>query len=206
MGATAATSETGMSLVARCNAYCAANQLNRTDFAKLVNFSRSAVSQYLNGKYNSNPSNVEAAIKRFFTSIGLEEPEPGISAVKRFPLSPNAADYSQTFIKSGDARSVFGVCGACQEDQLIGVVTGQSGYGKSYSLKQYAKLPHVAYVAASVFWGPRDMVKNIELTLGLTPPKAGSVDVHIKAIIEFFDQNPDICLLSTRRTVNFLKK
>jgi DNA transposition AAA+ family ATPase len=194
MGAAAATSENGMSLVARCNAYCAANKLSRADFAKLVNFSRSAVSQYLNGKYNSNPANVEAAIRRFFSSIGAMEPEEA-TTVKRLPLSLNTADHSQTLIKSGDFRSVFGVCRACQDDQLIGVVTGQSGYGKTYSLKQYAKLPHVVYIASNVFWGPRNMVKRIVQALGIAPPKAGNVDDNLEAIVGFFEANPGYLLI-----------
>ena len=191
MGATAAVSERNTSLAERCTVYIANNKLNRTEFAKLVNFSRSAVSQYLEGKYSSNPANIEAAIRRFFASIGEEAPQ----TVASFPAKQTAAGLTPGFIHSHDARNVFGVCRACQEDQLIGVVTGQSGFGKSFSLKQYAKLPRVAYVASNVFWGPRNMVKRIELALGIEPPKVGGVDDHIAAIVEFFEQNPGYLLI-----------
>ncbi len=193
MGAAALLTDAGTTLAEQCRAYIKANNLTRAAFARLLtgNWSRAAVTSYINGTYNSNPANIEMALRRFFTGDGetgsrTQQPTRLIAAY--------GPDERADFIQSGDARSVFGVCRACQEDQLIGVVTGQSGYGKTYSLKQYAKLPRVSYVASNPYWGPRTMVKRIELALGVTP-KTGNVDDHIQIIIEYLTANPGYLLI-----------
>ena len=50
------------------------------------------------------------------------------------------------FYESRDALKVLGVCQSCQEYIGLGIVVARSGYGKTYSLRQYAKLPRVAYI------------------------------------------------------------
>jgi DNA transposition AAA+ family ATPase len=195
MGA-AALLETGMTLAEQCEAYMKANNLNWTQFGLLVNYARPTVSAYVRGVYPSNPKNIESAIRLYFASIGMaeQEPEPVPRRVAQFPAQQRPADRSPVFIKTADSRGVFGVCCACQEDQLMAVVSGKSGYGKSYSLQQYAKLPRVAYVAANAFWTARNIVEHIESALGIAP-KIGSLDSHIESINEFFRKNPGYLLI-----------
>lgn len=38
------------------------------------------------------------------------------------------------------------MCQSCQEYIGLGIVIGRSGYGKTHTLKEYAKLPRVAYI------------------------------------------------------------
>ena len=53
------------------------------------------------------------------------------------------------FFESRDAKAVLGVCQSCQEYIGLGIVVARSGYGKTYALRQYAKLSRVATSSAT---------------------------------------------------------
>lgn len=197
MGATAAVfTGTGMTLVERINAYRAEHKISISALADMVHYSRPTLTQYLGGKYSSDPTNVEAALVRFLEENGAAEPQQETQPqVTPFPTAKFAPTKQSTgFIKSRDARSVFGVCQACQQDGRMGVVLAPSGFGKSFSLKQYAKLPNVAYIECNVFWGPRDLVKRIEMALGI-PARVGTVSDHMQVIVDFLTANKDYLLI-----------
>ncbi|MFR3751489.1 MAG: hypothetical protein ACLTW9_02490 [Enterocloster sp.] len=48
--------------------------------------------------------------------------------------------------ESDDYINIVGICNLCQQQQGSAIVVGRSGYGKTYSLKQYARLPRVIYI------------------------------------------------------------
>ena len=50
-------------LAERVNEILAAEKMNKQELAMKLNISRSMISQYLNGKYNSNPETIEARLK-----------------------------------------------------------------------------------------------------------------------------------------------
>ena len=68
------------SLAERVNDILAEIKMTKQELAMQLNISRSAVSQYLNGKYSSNPEAIEARLRDFVSSYDrgddvVERPE-----------------------------------------------------------------------------------------------------------------------------------
>ena len=77
--------------------------------------------------------------------------------------------------ESDDYINIVGICNLCQQQQGSAIVVGRSGYGKTYSLKQYARLPRVIYIECNESMSCRDLVRRIEKQLCL-PKRYGTND------------------------------
>ena len=67
-------------------------------------------------------------------------------------------------------------------------MVGRSGYGKTHTLKQYAKLSKVAYIECDDTMSSRDLVEAIERSLGL-PSGYGTIWKRVNGIREFCNTN-----------------
>lgn len=126
----------GKTLAEKINDHLALTKQSIAGLAKDVNYSRTAVSRYLSGKYDSNATGLEEKLAEWYaqsTGDAVKMPE---GAKGRTPRRPQ-------FLESRDATAVLGVCQSCQEYIGLGIVVGRSGYGKTHTLKQYAKRPVV---------------------------------------------------------------
>lgn len=171
----------GKALAEKINDYLAATKQSIAGLAKEVNYSRTAVSRYLSGKYDSTANGLEEKLAEWYaqqTGDGTEIPE-GMKLQK--PRRPQ-------FFESRDATAVLGVCQSCQEYIGLGIVVGRSGYGKTHTLKQYAKLPKVAYIECDDTMSSRDLVEAIERSLGL-PGGYGTIWRRVNGIREFCNTN-----------------
>lgn len=181
--------------------------INKQMLAVQYHCSRSMISQYLSGKYRSNPETVEEILNRFLdeteeeyqktlendpkakkvlekmrakSEYGEEEPEE--APEKHFPKKKRV-------LVSSDYCGVLSVCQSCQDDKEIGIIVGRSGYGKTYALKEYAKMPRVAYVECDDTMGTKDMVTALEMALGMPRLTSGSVWSRVNRIREFLNAN-----------------
>ena len=104
--------------------------------AREIGYSRTTLSRYLAGKYDSNPNDLESKLTDFLTR------QTGEAVDLTTPLAePEGKTWkTPTFFESRDAKAVLGVCQSCQEYIGLGIVVARSGYGKTYALRQYAKL------------------------------------------------------------------
>ena len=128
------------SLAQRVNEHLASSGKSIASLAKDVNYSRTTVSRYLSGKYDADPTDLESKLAAYLseqTGESLEVPVQG--------TDPKIGQKPR-FFESRDAKAVLGVCQSCQEYIGLGIVVGRSGYGKTHTLKEYAKLPRVAYI------------------------------------------------------------
>lgn len=157
--------------------------------SKGVGYSRPAISRYLAGKYDSDPKELEQRLAAFLEQATGKavELDGGAEPVVRTGTTP-------TFFESKDARAVLGVCQSCQEFIGLGIVVARSGYGKTYSLRQYAKLPRVAYIECDDTMSSRDLVEAIERSLGL-PTGYGTIWKRVNGIRDFFNTNKGYLLV-----------
>lgn len=157
--------------------------------SKGVGYSRPAISRYLAGKYDSDPTELEQRLATFLEQATGKpvELEGGAEPVKRTGTTP-------AFFESKDTRAVLGVCQSCQEYIGLGIVVARSGYGKTYSLRQYAKLPKVAYIECDDTMSSRDLVEAIERSLGL-PTGYGTIWKRVNGIRDFFNTNKGYLLV-----------
>lgn len=128
-------------LAQRVNNYIQTQHSSIAAVAKDIGYSRTTVSRYLTGKYDSNPNDLESKLTDFLTR------QTGEAVDLTTPLAKSEGKTWQTpvFFESRDAKAVLGVCQSCQEYIGLGIVVARSGYGKTYALRQYAKLSRVAY-------------------------------------------------------------
>ena len=126
--------------------------INKQMLAVQYHCSRSMISQYLSGKYRSNPETVEEILNRFLDETeeeyqktlendpkakkvlekmraqdGSDEEEPEEAPEKHFPKKKRV-------LVSSDYCGVLSVCQSCQDDMGLGIIIGRSGYGKTYAL------------------------------------------------------------------------
>ena len=169
------------SLAAKINGYIVAQRTSIAAIAKEIGYSRVTVSRYLAGKYDSDPTGIEAKLAAFLAGQTGEEvelpppPEPG-----------QKGGQKPRFYESRDAKAVLGVCQSSQEYIGLGIVVARSGYGKTYALREYAKLPRVAYIECDDTMSSRDLVEAIERSIGL-PNGYGTIWRRVNGIREFFN-------------------
>ena len=137
--AQAATYTNSKSLAEQINDYLATTKTSIATLAsEIPGYSRPTISRYLSGKYEGDITTIEKLLADWLagrTGEAVALPEPG----RKTGTKP-------AFYESRDALKVLGVCQSCQEYIGLGIVVARSGYGKTYSLRQYAKLPRVAYI------------------------------------------------------------
>ena len=146
-----ATYTPGKPLARQVNDYLAAT---RTSIATLANeipgYSRPTISRYLAGKYDGDITTIEKLLAEWLAQRTGEAVD--------VPERPGKTGRKPAFLETRDAVNVLGVCQSCQEYIGLGIVVARSGYGKTYSLRHYAKLPRVAYIECDDTMSSRDLV------------------------------------------------
>ena len=149
------------SLAQRVTAHLEATRSSIAAVAKDVNYSRTTVSRYLSGKYDGDATALESKLAAWLAEQTGEAVEP--------PAAPQPGKKGGTkpaFFESKDAVNILGVCQSCQEYIGLGIVVARSGYGKTHTLRHYAKLPRVAYIECDDTMSSRDLIEAIERSLG----------------------------------------
>jgi DNA transposition AAA+ family ATPase len=167
----------------RAKEYMEKTGLTITEVAKEINYHRSSLSKYLNGKHNGDSMDIEARLAQFLSERTGESITPSAPAMQK-----------PQFFESRDASQVIGVCSSCQEFTGLGLMVGKSGYGKSHTMGYFAKMPRVAYVECDDTMGCRDLVDAIEKALGI-PSGYGTIWKRVNGIKEFFNVNKGYLLI-----------
>lgn len=183
------TYTSGESIADRINRHISLNKkVTIASVASATGYSRTTVSRYLAGKYDADPTELEAKLTAYLGTLG-DVPEAEATAP-----SIDKGSGKRGFYESQDARNILGVCQSSQEFLGMGIVVGRSGYGKTHTLKQYARLPRVAYVECDDTMSARDLVEAIERTLGL-PSGYGTIWKRVNGIRDFFNTNRGYLLI-----------
>ncbi len=178
---------TGKPLAEQINSYLLKTG---TSIASLANeipgYSRPTISRYLAGKYEGDITTIEQLLAEWLARRTGEAVD--------IPERPGKTGQKPAFLESKDAVKVLGVCQSCQEYIGLGIVVARSGYGKTYSLRQYAKLPRVAYIECDDTMSSRDLVEAIEKSLGI-PSGYGTIWRRVNGIRDFFNTNKGYLLV-----------
>lgn len=174
-------------LIGRVNAKCKELKKTKQDLADMIGINRSTVSQYLNRKLESQQSEQVSKLEEWFENWLVEVGEP-----QSFTLADGGsmeAGYTAPFHKrenfeTADFNGVTAICTMCQEMADMGLIIGNPGYGKTYALQNYAKLPKAAYIECNDVMNCKDIVRRLEQAVGL-PKGVGSVDERITALSSF---------------------
>lgn len=170
--------DTNTGLIENLKNYIESTGKSITAISKELNYSRSAVSRFLNGDYNSATGELEDAIRTLLKGI-----EDQISSFVR----PN-------FFDSMDATNIIGVCNSCQKHMGLGLIIGKSGFGKTHTLRHYANMPKVIRIECDDNMAVRDFIEALETKIGL-PATHGTIWKRLNNIREFFNVNQGYLLI-----------
>jgi len=176
-------------LAEKVNEFLSSNKMTKADLANQVSYSRTAISRYLSGKYDSDATELEERLEAYLRSNTGEAEEN-----EKETIQPTKLERRKGFFETKDSSNVIGVCSSCQEDMGLGIVVGKSGFGKTYALKYYSKMPRVAYIECDDTMSSRDLVEAIEKALGI-PQSYGTIWKRVNGIREFFNVNHGYLLI-----------
>ena len=153
-----------------------------------IGFSRTAVSLYLSGKYDSDAKELERKLTDYLereTGIRIDTGDDNGQIRKRYE-----------FFDSNDALAILAICKQCQQLRSLGIVIGRSGYGKTHTLRKFAALDRkrVAYVECDDTMGCADLVNSIAMALNMTLA-SGSIYSKVNAIRHYFNANKGYLLI-----------
>lgn len=179
-------------LAEQMNERLAELKMTKAEAAMKMNYSRATLSQYLNGKYASDPTELEKKVREFLEASGGMADSPVQEGTK---AGTGTLKKKVEFFESRDFVQTIGVCQACQEYMGLGIIVGKSGQGKTHALKKYAELPRVAYIECDDTMACRDLVEAIENGIGLPKGYGGTIWSRVNRIREFFNTNEGFLLI-----------
>ena len=178
--------------------------INKQMIGVQYNCSRSMISQYLSGKYRSNPETVEKILNQFLEDTEdryqeiLESDPQAMKTLEKMRVKNGTSEKEisekhfpekKRVLETADYLGVLSVCQSCQDDRGLGIIIGRSGYGKTYALKAYAKMPRVAYMECDDTMSTRDLVDALEMGLGMPRAASGTIWKRVNRIREFLNIN-----------------
>lgn len=166
-------------LAEQMNGRLKALKMTKAEAALRMNYSRSALSQYLSGKYGSDPTEIEKKIRKFLEQTGGSGSAEGAAGALRKKVQ---------YFESRDYVQTIGLCSSCQNGVALGIIVARSGYGKTHALKKYAAMPRVVYIEGNETMNCKDIVRRIESRIGMQR-SYGSIDERTEKIIDFFNIN-----------------
>ncbi len=165
----------------KAESYMKKNHMSKAEFSTEIKVHRTSVSQYFNDNTDvltqGTVDNIENAIRNMIS----EDTEV-------IPIRKGGIHQTE------DTVGIIAVCQSCQEDMGFGIVVGKSGFGKTFTLKYYAKSPRVCYIECNEAMNARDLVKAIERQLGL-PHLVGTINDRLDSIKAFFNANGGYLLI-----------
>lgn len=175
-------------------------EISKAELGNLSGVGRAVVSNYLNGKQVSASAKKIKEFEAWLENWLAENGEP-------VSIHPQAVDSEReagqripvTFQKrvnfeTADFNGVTAICTICQEMHKLGLVFGNTGYGKTYALRNYAKLPRVAYLECNDIMNGKDIIRRLERAVGL-PKGTGSVDERMENFSSFLSANKGYLLI-----------
>lgn len=169
-----------MTLAEKIKNYIDENNKSITEVSDEMGIGRSALSQYINGKYASDPTNIENKIIAYLEGTGIDVTSDDSSERKKI--------INRAFFQSMDASCIMSVAKACQDEMLLGCIVGKSGFGKTMTLKKYATLDKVVYIECDSMMSGRDLLFALEKGIGL-PRGKGTNSERANNIKKFFNVN-----------------
>lgn len=169
-------------------------KMTKAELAMKIQYSRSAVSQYLGNKYSSDPTEIESRLMDFVKAYEAETGKQTATQYAKGGCVPQIKQKIQYF-ESKDFVQTIGVCKACQENMALGIIVAKSGYGKTHTLKKYAKMPRVAYIECDDTMACRDLVEAIEIQIGMPKGAGGTIWSRVNRIRDFFNANEGYLLI-----------
>lgn len=149
-----------MSILDALNAQLRESGQSQNSMAKAMGISPSALSQYIKGKYPGDVAALETKIAQFLELSSERE---------AFPQAEIG------FVNTSICRSITETARNCHIRRSIGIITGESGLGKTTAARHYAEEhPDVVIVYGRPSITTKSVIQEIARKVGVDP--SGAVD------------------------------
>lgn len=153
-----------VALADRVNEILEELKMTKTELGLHIKIHRSTITQYLNGKYVSNVTEVEEKLMEFIREYEIDTAsKTGMSKTSGVSSTVASIRPKMECLETNDYINTIGLCKSCQEKVTLGIVIAKSGYGKTYTLKKYAKMPRVIYIVGSETMNSKDIIRRIDV-------------------------------------------
>lgn len=153
----------------KCMEYIAEREISQVKFATLIGVSESTFSRFIKGNY-PNAKNVIEKINEFFAKEEARDRSMSINDI--------------SFAETGTAKKILGILEYCRIQKSIGVIYGDAGTGKTYTLREWSRDKKDVYVVTAnpAFATPKPFLKLLARSLKTT--KVGSMDDILLEILD----------------------
>ena len=152
--------ETSELLIKALNDYLTSSNISQNALSKAIGVSASALSQYMKKKYPGDVSVLESKISQYL-NISQEREE--------YPKAQIG------FVVTSIVQQVTEIARNCHIGQKIGIVTGDSGLGKTTSVKHYVENnPDVIIVYGRPSITTKSLIRELAYKVNVDPQ--GSID------------------------------
>jgi len=164
----------------------------KADLARACGIKDSTFSQILSGKYRATPTRFLAAVLDYLE----RETHRDISAVI-IPL-----------VETSVYRTVSLVCERAHQNRDFGIISGEKGVGKTFTLKRYTQLtPSAVLIEGTPGMTARVFLSELILQLGISVPvrvngSTGTKDEKMHAVVNYFKSRDALLILDEADKVN----
>lgn len=169
-----------------------------TDVARELGKSHTTISLYINGNY-SESEQFQASVRDYLISLGKWEENDEKQILDDTQQVPeggwrtNMKDFP--FIVTADTKRIWGICRVCMEQNEMGVIVGDPGLGKTFSLESYMK-EFLSVDAVMVTCDETTSVKSmlIETAEALKIETKGTKPTLMRRIVSELKKNPRLLI------------
>ena len=164
----------------------------KADLARACGIKDSTFSQLLSGKYRAAPTKFLAAVLDYLE----RETHRDISAVI-IPL-----------VETSVYRTVSLVCERAHQNRDFGIISGEKGVGKTFTLKRYVQLtPSAVLIEGTPNMTARVFLSELIQLLGISVPvrniaSTGTKDEKMQAVVNYFKSRDALLILDEADKVN----
>ncbi len=109
----------------------------KADVARAIGVSRTVMSRYINNDY-SESEKLRRSVRAYLIKIGRWEEKPEIAEGATEPEGGFVTSVRELKnVSTSDSERVLGICRACLDNLEFGMITGNPGTGKTYTLENY---------------------------------------------------------------------
>ncbi|MTI82716.1 MAG: LacI family DNA-binding transcriptional regulator [Firmicutes bacterium] len=161
----------------------------KADVARAIGVSRTVVSRYINNDYGESEK-LRKSVRAYLIKIGRWEEKPEVAEGAAEPETGFITSINHLEnVSTSDSERVLGICRACRDNHEFGMITGNPGTGKTFTLDMYRQQGNgIVTITCDETSTVKSTLVEISEELGLS--SRGTSAKLMKKIIRELKRNP----------------
>lgn len=160
--------EEARELIEKLSHFMEQEELSQSEVARSCGLNVATFHLWLKNSYKGNVTKINDAVKNY---------------LEREREKAELTSISIDFVMTAAAKKIFEIARICHLDGELGIAYGEAGLGKTWSVREYARLnPDVILVETNPGWSLRVLIRKLHRAVGLDG--RGFVDELLDEIVE----------------------